>query len=123
LLESQLDQYANSGEIWNEVHTLMANGLDKDNGLIRGSRLEEILQKADNFSGLSVIGQQEWWKEFNTMVAEALAYLELGRQLEDLGITNQEIEMVLPNGSVVKGTVDDQGNVTTEDGRVYNNVY
>jgi hypothetical protein len=50
------------------------------------------------------------------MVAEALAYLELGRQLEDLGIANQEIEMVLPDGSTVKGTINDQGNVTTDDG-------
>ena len=123
LLQAQLDHYIESGAVWDEVYSLMESGLDENNGLIRGSRLEQILKNADNFSGLSVIGQQEWWKEFNAMVAEALAYLELGRQLEDLGVSNQEVEIVLPDGSVIKGTVDDQGNVTGENGQTYNNVY
>lgn len=123
LLQAQLDHYIEFGAIWDEVYTLMENGLDENNGLIRGSRLETILKNSENFSGLSAIGQQEWWKEMNTMIAEALAYLELGRQLEDIGVKNQEIEIVLPSGQTIKGTVDDQGNVTGENGQIYNNVW
>jgi hypothetical protein len=40
LLQAQLDHYIDSGEIWNEVYSLMEAGLDENNGLIRGSRLE-----------------------------------------------------------------------------------
>lgn len=123
LLQAQLDHYIEFGEIWDEVYSLMESGLDENNGLIRGSRLETILKNSENFGGLSAIGQQEWWKEMNTMIAEALAYLELGRQLEDIGVKNQEIEIVLPSGQTIKGTVDDQGNVTGENGQVYNNVW
>jgi hypothetical protein len=55
-MQSQLDQYINSGKIWQEVYGLMDEGLDQENGLIRGSRLEEILKNSDNFKGLSAIG-------------------------------------------------------------------
>jgi hypothetical protein len=34
----------------------MDEGLDKDKGLIRGSKLAELLQDAANFNGLSAIG-------------------------------------------------------------------
>jgi len=34
----------------------MGNGLDEENGLIRGSRLEEILKDAENWSGMSTLG-------------------------------------------------------------------
>lgn len=81
-----MDHYIESGEIWNEVHELMADGLDKDTGLIRGSKLEEILQNEQNFAGLSAIRQQEWWIEMNDQVAQALSYLEVGRQVENLGL-------------------------------------
>ena len=124
LLQAQLDHYIESGRIWNEVYALMDEGLDKDNGLIRGSRLEQILQNAQNFSGLSAIGQQEWWKDMNTMIAQALAYLEVGRQLEDIGVqAGTQIEFTTQDGRTITGTVDAEGNVTGSDGQTYNNVF
>lgn len=123
ILQNQLDQYVKTGRVWDEVNTLMKDGLDKEKGLIRGSALESILKNSDNFSGLSAIGQMEWWTDMKTLISNALAYLELGRQLEDIGITNQEIEIVLPDGTTVLGQVDEAGNVTTKDGTVYDNVY
>lgn len=123
LLQTQLDHYLETGRIWNEVYQLMEDGLDKDSGLIRGSRLEEILKNEENFAGLSVIGKQEWWTDMDKKVAQALSYLEIGRQIENLGIKNKEIEFYTEDGQKLKGKVDDKGNVTTADGTMYNNVY
>jgi hypothetical protein len=64
----------------------MEEGLDENNGLIRGERLEELLKSAEGFEGLSKIGQMEWLKDINTSIAQALAYLQTGRQLENLGV-------------------------------------
>jgi hypothetical protein len=63
----------------------MDEGLDVDNGLVRGSRLEELLKNTEGFQGMSAIKQMEWMKDTNNMIAQALAYLEIGRQLEDIG--------------------------------------
>jgi hypothetical protein len=64
----------------------MEDGLDEENGLITGSRLEDILKNAEGFIGLSEIGKMEWLSEIERQIAEALAYLKTGRQLEDIGI-------------------------------------
>lgn len=127
LAQKQLDQYVESGEVWNEVYKLMDEGLDKDSGLIRGSRLEEILRNEANFEGLSKIGQLDWWKEFNTLVAQGLGYLELGRQLEDLrgqeGIPGVgELVEFYKDGKFYTGVIDEEGNVKVGD-EVFNNVY
>lgn len=124
LLQAQLDHFIESGEIWREVYALMDEGLDKEEGLVRGSRLEEILKDADNFAGLSAIGQMEWWTDMNGMIAQALAYLEVGRQLEDIGVAEGiTIEFKNEAGELIKGTVDAQGNVVTDSGFIYDNVF
>jgi hypothetical protein len=57
----------------------MDEGLDKDSGLVRGSRLEQILRDSENFTGMSEIAKMEWMNDTNNMIAQALAYLEIGR--------------------------------------------
>lgn len=123
LAQAQLDHYIESGEIWQEVYDLMGNGLNEETGLIRGSKLEEILKKSETFSGLSEIGQMEWLKELNANVASALAYLKVGRQLEDLGFAEgTEITFTTSDGKTIKGKMDKSGNVTV-DGKTYSDVY
>ena len=123
LAQAQLDRYIESGEIWQEVYDLMGNGLNEETGLIRGSKLEEILKKSETFSGLSEIGQMEWLKELNANVASALAYLKVGRQLEDLGFAEgTEITFTTADGKTIKGKMDKSGNVTV-DGKTYSDVY
>lgn len=123
LAQAQLDQYVASGEIWQEVYDLMGEGLNEETGLIRGSRLEEILKKTETFEGLSAISQMEWLKELNANVASALAYLKVGRQLEDLGLKEgTEITFVTADGKTLTGKVDKEGNVTV-DGKTYSDVY
>lgn len=116
IMQAQLDQYIESGEIWNEVYQLMEDGLDEENGLITGSRLEDILKSAEGFIGLSEIGKMEWLSEIERQIAEALAYLKTGRQLEDIGIGGmQNFSFIDENGQERTGYVDEDGNVFTED--------
>ena len=123
LAQAQLDHYIESGEIWQEVYDLMGSGLNEETGLIRGSKLEEILKSSETFSGLSEIGQMEWLKELNANVASALAYLKVGRQLEDLGFAEgTEVTFTTSDGKTLKGKMDKSGNVTV-DGKTYSDVY
>jgi hypothetical protein len=62
----------------------MEDGLDKDSGLVRGSRLEQLLKGGEGYEGLSNIGKMKWLEELTDLIAQSLGYLELGRQLEDL---------------------------------------
>lgn len=127
IMQAQLDQYIESGEIWNEVYQLMEEGLDEENGLITGSRLEDILKSAEGFAGLSEIGKMEWLSEIEKQIAEALAYLKTGRQLEDLGISDmQNFSFIDENGQERTGYVDKNGNVFVQDGNKiigYSDIY
>lgn len=84
LAQAQLDHYIETGRIWQEVQALMDEGLDKDNGLIRGTRLETILKNAANFKGLSDLAKVEWLNDTNKIIAEALAYLDIGEKLDEI---------------------------------------
>ena len=124
IAQAQLDHYIESGKIWEDVYTLMDEGLDADTGLVRGSRLEELLKSADAYQGMSEIGKMEWLNETNNLIAQGLSYLEVGRQLEDIGANKgTEIEFTDEKGQTLKGTVNEDGSVTTSDGKTYNNVY
>ena len=124
IAQAQLDHYIESGKIWEDVYTLMDEGLDADTGLVRGSRLEELLKSADAYQGMSEIGKMEWLNETNNLIAQGLSYLEVGRQLEDIGVDKgTEIEFTNENGQTLKGTVNEDGSVTASDGKTYNNVY
>lgn len=123
LAQAQLDYYVESGRIWTEVYALMTSGLNESTGLVRGSKLEEILKESENFKGLSEIGKMEWLADLNTNVAQALSYLKVGRQLEALGVTSGQISFTTADGKTLTGTVDAEGNVTTSDGRTYSEVY
>jgi hypothetical protein len=94
----------------------MEEGLDEENGLITGSRLEDILKSAEGFAGLSEIGKMEWLSEIERQIAEALAYLKTGRQLEDIGIGDmRNFSFIDENGQERTGYVDEDGNIFTID--------
>jgi hypothetical protein len=66
----------------------------------------------------------EWMKDTNNMIAQALAYLEIGRQLEDIGMqTGSQIEFTSSDGRTLTGTVNADGSVTASDDQTYNNVF
>jgi hypothetical protein len=50
--------------------------------------------------------------------------LELGRQLEDLGVKeNTKISFTSADGKEMTGVVDKSGNVVASDGKTYSNVF
>ena len=77
LMQAQLDHLIQSGEIWDEVYSLMDEGLDPEAGLVRGSRLEQLLKSADGFDGMSKVQQMDWLKELQQQAAQAVTYMRL----------------------------------------------
>ena len=123
VMQQQLDHLEKTGEIWTEVQTLMDEGLHPDGGLVGGSKLEEILQKSENFAGLSTLGKMKWLEETNRLVAQGLGYLYQGRQLENLGLeTGSTIQFVDSEGNVLSGELLDGGDVKVGD-KVYKDIY
>lgn len=86
LMQAQLDHLIKSGEIWDEVYSLMDEGLDPEGGLIRGSRLEQILKSAENFDGMSKVQQMDWLKELQQQAAQAVVYMRLTTEKIDTAV-------------------------------------
>ena len=86
LMQAQLDHLIKSGEIWDEVYSLMDEGLDPEAGLIRGSRLEQILKSAENFDGMSKVQQMDWLKELQQQAAQAVVYMRLTTEKIDTAV-------------------------------------
>ena len=123
VMEQQLDHLEKTGEIWTEVQTLMKEGLNPDDGLVRGSKLEEILQKSENFAGLSTLGKMEWLEKTNQLVAQGLQYLYQGRQLENLGLEKDStITFKDIDGKELTGKLTEDGDVLVGD-TLYKDVY
>lgn len=86
LMQAQLDHLIKSGEIWNEVYSLMDEGLDQETGLVRGSRLEQMLKNAEGFQGMSKIQQMDWLKELQQQAAQAVVYMRLTTEKIDTAV-------------------------------------
>ena len=123
VMQQQLEHLEKTGEIWTEVQTLMKEGLNPDDGLVRGSKLEEILQKSENFAGLSTLGKMRWLEETNKLVAQGLGYLYQGRQLENLGLEKDStITFKDIDGKELTGKLTEDGDVLVGD-TLYKDVY
>ena len=122
LMQYQLSFYKEYGEVWNDVYGLLDKGID-ENGIIVGSELDVILKEFEGFDGMSALAKLEYLQEINTKVAQALDYLEIGRQLENIGVETGKVIKFYYNGEELEGTVDASGNVKTADGRVFDNVF
>lgn len=86
LMQAQLDYLIQSGEIWDEVYSLMDEGLDQETGLVRGSKLEQILKNAEGFQGMSKIQQMDWLKELQQQAAQAVLYMRLTTEKIDTAV-------------------------------------
>lgn len=128
LLQAQLDQYLESGEVWQDVYALMDEGINADGGLIRGSDLEALLQDSANFKGMSELGKVKWLEELENNLAEALKWLQVGnstKALLDSGELKkgQKVTFTTSDGKKVTGTLNEDGSITTKDGKTYKDVY
>lgn len=128
LLNQQLEHDKETGELWSQAYQLMEDGLSKDGGLIRGSKLESILKDSANFTGMSELQKMKWLSEIEEQLKAALNYLRVGRSTEALLgrgelKEGQTITFTTADGKTISGKVDSKGNVTDSSGNVYENVY
>ena len=123
ILSKQLEMYERSEQIWKDVHNLINNGIDND-GIVIGSSLHNILKDYLATQGLSSIAKKDWWSDLDKTIKNAMAWLQTGRQLENLpdSLAGKTINFTVGDETLT-GKVDENGNVTTEDGAVYKDVY
>jgi hypothetical protein len=93
----------------------MEEGLDPESGLIRGSRLEELLKDEAGFSGMSKLKKMDWLNELNNNVALALAWLQGGGAMQHLIGQGNQVTFTNKDGDVVTGTVNENGDVEVKD--------
>lgn len=74
IAQAQLEHYVSTGEIWKEVEQLMKDGFDRENGILRGDRLMDILKQADNFDGLSHVAKMKWLNDLTNQAKLAQAW-------------------------------------------------
>ena len=127
LLETQKDIYLESGRVWQDVYTLLRSGFD-GKGIKPGSDLENLLKEGASFNSLSEQKKMDWLKTLENTTAKAYQWLTIGNSTESLldkgELKNgQEISFITADGKKVTGTLDDKGNVTTESGKKYKDIY
>ena len=121
IAQEQLDHWVKTGEVWNAVYGLLATGID-DDGIISGSDLEELLKDSANFKGMSELEKVDWLETLEDTAAQALHWLEVGNQLENLDMKDNKIDFITADGTKLSGTIDKDGNITA-DGKTYKNIY
>lgn len=75
IMQAQLDYAEMSGEYWNYVSTLITEAMGDDGELLTNTRLEELLQNAESWKGLSDTNKQVWEEELNNTFKEVAAWI------------------------------------------------
>lgn len=115
LMQRSLDWQEKSGEFWNEVYRYISEGTDAVGALVKFSELEALLKGGEAWTSLSQEGQMNWLSELEDQVAQGVAYLEMQRQLEDIGTKEgNKISFTTASGQTLSGTVDKEGNVVVK---------
>ena len=119
LMQRSLDWQEKSGAFWETVYQYISEGTDAVGMLVKQSELEILLKKAETWESLSEEQKASWAQELIDQVAQGIAYLEISRQLEDIGTKEgTEISFTNAGGETLTGKVDKNGNVvvTNSDG-------
>lgn len=127
IMEKQLEHDQETGALWSQVYDLMDDGLDKDKGIVRGSKLEALLKDSETYKGMSELEKMKWLGELEEQVKSAVNYLRVGRSTEGLIAKGElkegkSITFTTPDGKSITGKLDKEGNITSG-GMVYKNVY
>lgn len=127
LMQAQLDHYLDSQQVWEDVYALMGSGIGPD-GIIAGSALENLLKESASFEAMSYLQKMDWLSELEDNVAKAVQWLMVGNSTEALISkgdlkAGEKVSFLTADGKTVKGTLDAAGNITTDTGEVYEDVY
>ena len=106
---------------WQErtVYQYISEGTDAIGALVKQSELERLLMSAEPWDKLSEEQKLNWVNDLMDQVAQGIAYLEMQRQLEDIGTKEgTSISFTNANGQTLTGKADKNGNVvvTNKDG-------
>jgi hypothetical protein len=127
IMNAQLDQYMESGAVWDDVKALMDEGIGSD-GIKVDSSLWTLLSESDDYASMSRLEQLKWGEELNDNVAEALLWLTTGgrstKGLIDTGelSAGDAISFDTKDGETLEGTVQEDGTVEAN-GKIYSDVY
>ena len=121
IAQAQLDQWVESGAVWDEVESLISGALNADGSIKPDSELMNVLRQGADFKSMSEIQQMDWLKETNNMINQGLVWLT-GQGAMTAYYQGKEIEFTTADGQAVKGTVQADGSVVTADGKTYKNV-
>ena len=115
LMQSQLDYAEISGELWDEVSSLIEGAIDPNGKLVSNSALVELLKNSESWKGLSDVQRKVWGEELEKTFKEVVAYLEMGSSIgsEDKG---KKVDFVDKEGNKLSGTVGSDGLVHVTDG-------
>ena len=115
LMQQSLDWQEKSGAFWEQVYEYIQAGTDEVGTLVHGSELENLLKAGEAWDSLSEEGQMKWLEELENQVAQAIGYLSLSRQLEEIGTKEgTKITFTDAEGNTHTGTVDKNGNVVVK---------
>lgn len=124
LMESQLQHYEESGEVWKDVYDLMnqPNNFLESGALNPDGPLANLLKETEAFQSMSKLGQEEWWQEIAALFASGFAYVKGSVTPDTEFEVGDSIRFKDGNGNWLEGVVDENGNVVVGD-KVYEGVY
>ena len=74
ILTAQLEYWQKSGALWEEVKTLIKEGVSPEGWIDFGSTLWSYLQESEDFQSLSEVQQKQWIEELEKLYAGYYAY-------------------------------------------------
>lgn len=128
LMQQSLDWQEKNGEFWQQVYSLISDGIGPNGSLVTGSKLDTLLKDGEGWQSLSDFEKMDWLNNLENLIAQAVGFLAHNRQLEDLGVKEgTQITFTNKEGKKLTGTVDKNGNVVVDNGNgtttTYTGVY
>ena len=108
LMESQLDYDKETGQMWEEINTLIQSSIGSDGKLINDSALANLLRDTENWASLSDVQKQLWEDTLITDFNAAYAYIlmqgvdQVKLKMNEITNMMDTIAKSLPNYSQAK---------------------
>lgn len=108
LMESQLDYDKETGQMWEEINTLIQGSIGSDGKLINDSALANLLRDTENWASLSDVQKQLWEDTLITDFNAAYAYVlmqgvdQVKLKMNEITNMMDTIAKSLPNYSQAK---------------------
>lgn len=95
LLQNLLDFNTEYGVFWPQISEMLESAFSEDGYLDQASALVEVMKKADNFKGMSELGQDKWWNDLQKTVVNAILGLDEAKREEANMASDLELEQAI----------------------------